>query len=587
MAYAMTKQGSLDNCVTYEFMCDTVEDMNAIEDRYRTIGSVAIVLQGNSGLEVYIASSDKQWNSFSGAGAGSSAAGAGLSIHICGQNEVENGLPNVSEPDEATIYLVPASDSSSGNLYDEYVYVADAWEKFGSSGSAINLSAYATKANPVFSGSISLGRASEGAIGENSVAEGHNVVASGDYSHAEGCSELDEESKTIDSTTYTAGGAYGEAAHAEGWGTLALGDEAHTEGQGTIASGQCSHAEGTTTTASGTHSHAEGEGTNVSGTAAHAEGSYTTAAGNYAHSEGHGNSNSTKTIGSTKYAGTGAHGESSHAEGGTTWAIGISSHAEGSGTTASGYASHAEGGGTTASGANSHAEGAGATASGTNSHAEGAGATASGYNSHAEGTGTTASGANSHVEGQSTTASGANSHVEGQSTTASGDYSHAEGYSTIAAGAMSHAGGAYNVADSYANWPEWTANTQYEVGDKVKRTSGSGTSQTAVGYVCRTANSDASFTSSKWINQNGQMNYVEIIGNGTSSARSNARALDWDGNERLKGNVYVGCNADSTGGEKVATEAYVNARIPTPPAADGTYTLQVTVSNGKATYSWI
>jgi hypothetical protein len=44
MAYAMTKQGSLDNCVTYEFMCDTVEDMNAIEDRYRTIGSVAIVL---------------------------------------------------------------------------------------------------------------------------------------------------------------------------------------------------------------------------------------------------------------------------------------------------------------------------------------------------------------------------------------------------------------------------------------------------------------------------------------------------------------------------------------------------------------
>jgi hypothetical protein len=43
-------------------------------------------------------------------------------------------LPNVSEPDEATIYLVPASDGSSGNLYDEYVYVADAWEKFGSGG---------------------------------------------------------------------------------------------------------------------------------------------------------------------------------------------------------------------------------------------------------------------------------------------------------------------------------------------------------------------------------------------------------------------------------------------------------------------
>jgi len=60
MAYAMTKQGSLDNCITYEFICDTVADMNAIENRYRTIGTVAIVLSGESeGLEVYIAGSDK------------------------------------------------------------------------------------------------------------------------------------------------------------------------------------------------------------------------------------------------------------------------------------------------------------------------------------------------------------------------------------------------------------------------------------------------------------------------------------------------------------------------------------------------
>jgi hypothetical protein len=34
--------------------------MNAIENRYRTIGTVAIVLKGeNEGLEVYIASSDR------------------------------------------------------------------------------------------------------------------------------------------------------------------------------------------------------------------------------------------------------------------------------------------------------------------------------------------------------------------------------------------------------------------------------------------------------------------------------------------------------------------------------------------------
>lgn len=61
MAYAMTKCGSLDNCVTYEFICDTVADMNAIENRYRTMGSVAVVIEGNAGFEVYMANSQKQW----------------------------------------------------------------------------------------------------------------------------------------------------------------------------------------------------------------------------------------------------------------------------------------------------------------------------------------------------------------------------------------------------------------------------------------------------------------------------------------------------------------------------------------------
>ncbi len=73
MAYAMTKQGSLDNCVTYKFICDTVADMNAIENRYRTLGSIAIVLQGNGGMEAYIAGSDKQWNNLGTMGANSSS----------------------------------------------------------------------------------------------------------------------------------------------------------------------------------------------------------------------------------------------------------------------------------------------------------------------------------------------------------------------------------------------------------------------------------------------------------------------------------------------------------------------------------
>lgn len=141
MAYAMTKCGSRDNVITYEFMCDTITDMNAIENEYRTLGSVAIVLQGESdGLEVYIASSNKQWISLT-AMTGSTSGTGGLSIYICGQNEVSEGLPDVEEPDETTIYLVPASQESN-NLYEEYIWTNDAWEKFG--GASIDLSNYAT-----------------------------------------------------------------------------------------------------------------------------------------------------------------------------------------------------------------------------------------------------------------------------------------------------------------------------------------------------------------------------------------------------------------------------------------------------------
>lgn len=56
--------------------------------------------------------------------------------------------------------------------------------------------------------------------------------------------------------------------------------------------------------------------------------------------------------------------------------------------------------------------------------------------------------------------------------------------------------------------------------------------------------------------------YLLTIGNGTPSARSNALTVDWAGN--------LTCN-----------------NIPAPPAADGTYNLQCTISNGVASYSWV
>lgn len=66
MAATMTKRGQQDNVVTYEFVCDNLADLNTIEPQYITIGSVAIVIEGDAGFEVYMANSKKQWINLSG-----------------------------------------------------------------------------------------------------------------------------------------------------------------------------------------------------------------------------------------------------------------------------------------------------------------------------------------------------------------------------------------------------------------------------------------------------------------------------------------------------------------------------------------
>lgn len=174
--------------------------------------------------------------------------------------------------------------------------------------------------------------------------------------------------------------------------------------------------------------------------------------------------------------------------------IGTNSFAEGQNTTASGRNAHAEGYNTTASGDYSHSEGFNTTVSNFSSHAEGQGTTASGYTSHAEGISTTASHSYSHAEGQNTIASGEASHAEGRYTTASGEASHAEGNSTVANHRSQHVFGEYNTLD----------------------------------------NSSAEATK--------RGTYVEIVGNGTGfgpNIRSNARTLDWQGNEVLAGDLTI------------------------------------------------
>lgn len=55
-----------------------------------------------------------------------------MKIHICTSEEydAQTGVPTVQNPDAQTFYLVPGGESS--NLFIEWVYVNNAWERFGS-----------------------------------------------------------------------------------------------------------------------------------------------------------------------------------------------------------------------------------------------------------------------------------------------------------------------------------------------------------------------------------------------------------------------------------------------------------------------
>lgn len=112
--------------------------------------------------------------------------------------------------------------------------------------------------------------------------------------------------------------------------------------------------------------------------------------------------------------------------------------------------------------------------------------------------------ASSHVEGINNVATKAGSHAEGSRSKATAIYAHAEGYKTVSSSYASHSEGEQTIAASRAQHAGGKFNIQ-----------------------------DSSNT------------YAEIIGNGTDgNSRSNARTLDWSGNESLLGNLkFMECDA--------------------------------------------
>ena len=133
-----------------------------------------------------------------------------------------------------------------------------------------------------------------------------------------------------------------------------------------------------------------------------------------------------------------------------------------------------------------------------------------------------ASGPNAFAEGASTQAYGGASHSEGNSTIARGQASHAEGYRTKvkADSRGGHAEGIFTVATAPGQHVQGSANVEDE--DRI---------------------------------------YAHIVGNGDDEEnRSNAYALDWQGNGWFAGDVYVGSTSGidkDEGSKKLATEDLV------------------------------
>lgn len=226
----------------------------------------------------------------------------------------------------------------------------------------------------------------------------------------------------------------------------------------------------------------------------------------------------------------------------TNIAVGQWSIAEGSETIARGRASHVEGVYGQALQDGTHVEGYGCKATGYWSHAEGEMTIVSSYASHAEGSYTTMPDGSTRYS----TAAGYASHTEGGGCHTTGVASHAEGIGTTANGRCAHAEGTYTIASGKAQHVEGLANIE-DIEDK----------------------------------------YIHIVGNGTlPSDRSNAHTLDWDGNAWFAGDVYTGSTSGinkDEGSKKLATEEYVNIRVPIWTVEDEGKVLKII--NGQPTWT--
>lgn len=151
------------------------------------------------------------------------------------------------------IYLVPNQDGQGNNVYIEYLYVENVWEKLGEFKAEIDLSGY-VKSDAIYQcikkdydsskrgdNCIAIDDSAQ-AIGDSAIAIGNKAKATTDYTIAVGCGAQTTGNKSISlgfnaQTTKENATALGTGAQATGNGAIAIGNNAQATEKGTIALG--------------------------------------------------------------------------------------------------------------------------------------------------------------------------------------------------------------------------------------------------------------------------------------------------------------------------------------------------------------
>lgn len=176
------------------------------------------------------------------------------------EQRMNEALANKADNDHThSDYITETKLIAKNYATKEYVDTAISNIDLGSGdGTSTDMSLYAPKKSPIFTGSISLGRKSDTIKANGSFAVGEDVTADGSCSHAEGYNTIASGQDSHAEGNFTK--AIGAHSHAEGYMfTTSNGFASHAEGQATKANGRCSHSEGCDTIANGEYQHVQGK----------------------------------------------------------------------------------------------------------------------------------------------------------------------------------------------------------------------------------------------------------------------------------------------------------------------------------------